>query len=129
MAHGAVIPLISYRCGAVINGIACRFVLVKSAALRRPSVAGARVIRRAVSSGSRMSRGRSENTAERRYVGSEIAQKETKYEEADPEMACGINEDTRKCARIHNEPFHCPRGHVVAMGRGKMEMWKMRNME
>ena len=61
-------------------------------------------------------------------MGSEIAQKETKHEEADPEMTCGINEDTCKCPRVHNEPFHCPRGYMVAMGRGKMEMWKMRNM-
>ena len=63
------------RYGTVVDGITCRFVLVKSATLRRPSIAGARVIRRTGSSDSRRSRGRNENAAERRYVGSEIAQK------------------------------------------------------
>ena len=106
------------RCGTIINGITYRLVLVKSAALRRPSVAGARVIRRAGSSNSRRSRCRNENTAERRYVGSEIAQKQTKYEQADPEIICGINEETCKCPRVHNESFHCPRGHMAVMGRG-----------
>jgi hypothetical protein len=126
--RGNILSLISRRCGAVINGITCRFVLVESAMrLKRPSIACARVIRR-TGSGSG-GRGRSENTAERRCMGSEIAQKKSKNEEADPEMTCGINDGTCKCPRAHNEPFHCPRGHVVAMGRGKTKMWKMRNME
>jgi hypothetical protein len=34
------------------------------------------------------------NTAERRYVGSDITQKQNKYEQAGPEITCGIDEDT-----------------------------------
>jgi hypothetical protein len=34
------------------------------------------------------------NTAERRRVGSEITQKQNKYEQANPEITCGIDEDT-----------------------------------
>ena len=62
-------------------------------------------------------------------MGSEITQKQNKYEQADPEVTCGIDEGTCKCPRVRNEPSHCPRGHVEAMGRGKIEMWEMRNVE
>jgi hypothetical protein len=34
------------------------------------------------------------NTAERRCVGSEITQKQNKYEQADPEVTYGLDEDT-----------------------------------
>jgi hypothetical protein len=64
------------------------------------------------------------NTAKRRHVESEITQKQNKHEQANPEITCGIDEGTAR-----NEPVHCPRGQVVAMGRGKMEMWEMRNAE
>jgi hypothetical protein len=66
-------------------------------------------------------------------VGSDITQKQNKYEQADPEITCGtlIDEDTCKGppTGVRNEPSHCPRGHVGAMGRGKIEMWEMRNVE
>ena len=62
-------------------------------------------------------------------MGSEITQKQNKYEQANPEITCGIDEGTYKCPRARNEPSHCPRGHVEAMGRGKMEMWEMRNVQ
>ena len=61
--------------------------------------------------------------------GSEIAQKQNKFEQAVHEMSCGVAEDTFKCPRVRNEPFHCPHGRVVAMKRGEVALWKMGNME
>ena len=70
---------------------------------------------------------RAPNTAERRCVGREITQKQNKYEQADPEITCGIDEDTSKCPRARNESFHCPRGHMAAMGRGNVEDGNVEN--
>ena len=49
--------------------------------------------------------------------GARSPRNKNKYEQSDPEMTCGINEDTCKCPRVRNEPFHCPRWHMVAMGQ------------
>ena len=54
--------------------------------------------------------------------GSEIAQKQNKFEQAVPEMTCGVAEETFKCPRARNEPFHCPHGRVVAMKRGEVAL-------
>ena len=59
--------------------------------------------------------------------GSEIAQKQNKFEQVVHEMSCGVAEDTFKCPRARNEPFHCPRGHMAAMGRGNMEDGNVEN--
>jgi len=42
-------------------------------------------------------------------------------------MPCCMHEDTCKCPRARNESFHCLRGHMVAMGRGKMEDGNVEN--
>ena len=42
-------------------------------------------------------------------------------------MPCCRYEDTCKCPRARNEPFHCPRGHMAAMGRGNMEDGNVEN--
>ena len=62
-------------------------------------------------------------------MGSEIAQKQNKFECEDPEMACGVAEDTHKCPRTRNEPFHCPRGGVLTTARDELVLWGMENLE
>ena len=61
--------------------------------------------------------------------GSEIAQKQNKFEQAVPEMTCGVAEGTFKSPRARNEPFHCPHGRVVATERGEVALWKMGTVE
>ena len=61
-------------------------------------------------------------------MGREIAQKQNKYEQADLQcLVAGTYEDTCKCPRARNEPFHCPRGHMAAMGRGNVEDGNVEN--
>jgi hypothetical protein len=71
----------------------------------------------------------SENPAKRRCMESEIAQKQNKFECEAPEMTCGVAEDTCKCPRTRNEPFHCPCGSVVTTKRDELVLWGMENLE
>ena len=62
------------------------------------------------------------NTAERRHVGSEITQKQNKYEQANPETTCGIDEGTVSVL------VHATSHLIVRVGNGGDGTWQDGNV-